>query len=305
MKKIIRILLYTFSILLLLGIIAAWIILPDIILKPYRASLTVVRNTFPDGITPDVYGMSYEDCDIITSDNVKLEGLLIHADSIPKANIILIHGIGAYKEIFFHLAKRLSESGFNVLLFDLRAMGQSGGEYCTYGFLEKQDVKQYTDSLISKFPNLPVGVYGTSLGGAIALQSLSNDPRLQAGIIECTYDKMYKVVRAYTERFLGFSFNPMADFALWRAEMKAGFDSDEMNPVLHATKIHQPVFIAHGDRDIHIPMEYGKNNFDALLSSEKRFCIVAGADHNGIGKFGGKDYEGAVSEFLEEHLAMR
>jgi uncharacterized protein len=305
MKKIIRILLYTFSISLLLGFIAAWIILPDIILKPYRASLTVVRNTFPDGITPDIYGMSYEDYDIITSDNVKLEGLLIHADSIPKANIILIHGIGAYKEIFFHLAKRLSKSGFNVLLFDLRAMGQSGGEYCTYGFLEKQDVKQYTDSLISKFPNLPVGVYGTSLGGAIALQSLSNDPRLQAGIIECTYDKMYKVVRAYTERFIGFPFNLVADFALWRAEMKAGFDADEMNPVVHAANIRQPVFISHGDKDVNIPISFGKNNFDALRTQNKIFYTVPGADHNGISKHGGKDYEQAVSEFLEKHLVKK
>jgi uncharacterized protein len=265
MKKAFRRIAIVFFVCIIASTIAAWFILPKIILQPTRYSREQILKIFPHGLEPSVYGMQYEDFDVITQDSVNLDGLLIHPDKEPQGTIVMIHGIGAYKEVFYHLAKKLSEEGYQIVLTDLRAMGQSGGQYCTYGWLEKQDIHRIVSKIKTRFPDLPVALYGTSLGGSIALQAMANNQQIDAGIIECTYDELRNVVRAYTARTLGFTCNILADFALWRASEEGQFDASLMNPCDFAKSITQPVFIAHGDQDIHIPIAFGRHNYEMLI----------------------------------------
>ena len=86
--------------------------------------------------------------------------------------MILIHGIGGNKESYLGLAKRLSSLGVASVMFDNRAHGQSGGKYCTYGFEERNDVSKIIDYILEKKQNSSIGIWGNSLGGAIAIQSL-------------------------------------------------------------------------------------------------------------------------------------
>jgi alpha-beta hydrolase superfamily lysophospholipase len=302
MKKVLSKITAIVSILLLLCVVAAWIILPRLVLQPVRYSREQLRSVFPHGLEPSVYGMDYEEYDVMAADSITLDGLLIHAVGQPRGTIIMIHGIGAYKEVFFHLAKKLSEEGYHIVLTDLRAMGQSGGEHCTYGWLEKNDISLIAENIKSRFPDLPVVVYGTSLGGAIALQAMANNDRIDAGIIECTYDEIQKVVRGYTARALGFQFDLLADFALWRASCEASFDASKMNPCDFARAVNQPVLIAHGDHDLHIPISWGKHNFDNLASEDKIFYEIIGASHHDLGTVGGEAYSNTVLQFLKTRL---
>jgi alpha-beta hydrolase superfamily lysophospholipase len=246
--------------------------------------------------------MNYEEFDVMAADSTTLDGLLIFADGQPKGTIIMIHGIGAYKEVFFHLAKKLTAEGYQIVLTDLRAMGQSGGQHCTYGWLEKNDISIIAEKIDTHFPDLPVIVYGTSLGGAIALQAMAHSDRIDAGIIECTYDEIQKVVRRYTARALGFQFDMLADFALWRASGVAHFDASQLNPCDFAREVKQPVLIAHGNQDKHIPITWGKHNFDNLASEDKIFYEVIGASHHDLGTVGGVAYSNTVLQFLKTRL---
>jgi uncharacterized protein len=302
MNKVFRKIAIVFSVFIIMGFIAAWFILPKVMLQPTRFSREQLLQVFPRGLEPSIYDMQYEDFDVITHDGIQLDGLLIHPDKEPQGTIVMIHGIGAYKEVFFHLAKKLSEEGYQIVLTDLRAMGQSGGEYCTYGWHEKSDISLVVSKIKTRFPDLPVALYGTSLGGAIALQAMANNPQIDAGVIECTYDELRNVVRAYTARTLGFACNSLADFALWRASEESQFDAALMNPCDFATSITQPVFIAHGDQDMHIPLAFGRHNYEMLASQDKIFYEVIGAKHHDLGTIGGEAYSNAVLHFLRTRL---
>jgi|LakMenEpi03Aug12_release.lakeMendotaPanAssembly.Ray.scaffolds.fasta_scaffold00272_3 alpha-beta hydrolase superfamily lysophospholipase len=302
MKKFLRNFLIVFILSVTVAFVAAWNILPEIILKPARFSRQRLTEIFPHGLDPQAYGMDSEEFDITSFDGTNLEGLLIHSSTESQGIVIMLHGIGAYKEVFFHLAKKISSEGFMVVLTDLRAMGQSGGEYCTYGFLEKKDIEKITEQLTFRYPELPIAVYGCSLGGAIAIQSMADNVMIDAGIIECTYDDIRKVVRGYTANKLGIEMNMAADFALWRASCIAGFEPDSMNPSEYAAKIQQPIFIAHGDQDTNIPISWGKINFDNIPSDQKTFYEITGAAHHNIATIGGEAYSKAVLQFLKTHL---
>ncbi len=262
MKRRWKILIGFASVTITAGFLFAWTSLPKMILCPYRFDVRQHLSGLDGQWTPEAYDLTAEDYDVLTPDSVKLDAWLIHSQlDTSIGTIIMLHGIGSCKESFLSEAKYLASLGLNVVLFDLRAQGQSSGSFCTYGFEEKKDVKIFTDKILRQFPDTPIGLYGVSLGGAIAYQSLAYDERLSFGIIECTYDELTNVVREYTARHVGFHCDWMADFALWRSEKLAGFDSEEVSPYTSAKKIQVPVFVAHGTDDRNIPFEMGKKNF--------------------------------------------
>jgi alpha-beta hydrolase superfamily lysophospholipase len=212
--------------------------------------------------------------------------------------IILLHGIRGYKEHFTTLAAKLNDKGYNTLALDLRAHGESDGEYCTYGYYEKYDVQKALDYLLTKGVDSNIGVWGQSLGGAIALQTLAIDPRLKFGIIESTFSEFTTIVDDYSERMFGFSIPFVNQYALYRASEIAHFKPEEVSPQNSAKNIQQPVLVAHGTADIHIQFAYGKANFDNLASDQKIFLPIKGAVHHNVWHVGGKPYFKKVFSFL-------
>tara|TARA_B110000208_G_scaffold187804_1_gene246366 strand:- start:36 stop:233 length:198 start_codon:yes stop_codon:yes gene_type:complete len=65
------------------------------------------------------------------------------------------------------------------------------------------------------------------------------------------------------------------------------------------------MFIAHGDKDIHISPEYGKALYDNLASIDKHFELVKGADHNYIHQIGGAEYSRKVLNFINRQLESK
>ncbi len=299
MKRRWKILIGLASAIIIGGFLFAWNILPKLVLCPYRFDVQQHAMVFDGKSSPADFELTSEDYDVLTIDSVKLDAWLIHSQQDSAiGSIIMLHGIGSCKESFLSEAKNLAALGLNVVLFDLRAQGQSGGAFCTYGYEEKKDVKLFTDKLLHQFPNLPVGLYGVSLGGAIAYQSLAYDERLSFGIIECTFDELNNVVREYAAHHFGFHCDWIADFALWRSEKIAGFESDEVSPYAAAKRIQVPVFVAHGTEDRNIPFEMGKKNYEALHHPDCVFYPVEGADHNNIPAKGGKQFREAMTTFI-------
>jgi hypothetical protein len=221
----------------------------------------------------------------ITSSQDSLASWFIPADS-ARATIILLHGIGGCKEQLIEFAQFLHSHQFNIVLTDFRSQGSSNGFACTYGYYEKEDIQRLIDLVKEESP-APIGVHGSSLGGAIAYQVMALDNRVAFGIVESTFDNLQSVVREYTSRFIGFQFNALADFATWRAGNYACFDPSSIDIAAIATTIKQPVLVVHGTADIHIPIELGKRVFDLIGSEQKKWIAIEGATHNNMSNVGG------------------
>src|SRR3990172_3112966 len=68
---------------------------------------------------------------------------------------------------------------FTTLLMDLRYFGQSGGHATTLGLRERRDLARVLDFLAARGISR-AGVFGFSLGGAVALMTAAGDPRIAA-----------------------------------------------------------------------------------------------------------------------------
>ena len=320
MKKILRrslrVTAWTLPFLLLLGWWAVENMLPYWPIKPFRQNPAQATWRIPRGAQPENYGLRAEALEIHTPDSIVLQALYIAAkqSTVPVAystvaaperpeitpkTLIILHGISSCKEFFLPAAEKLAGEGFNVVLLDLRAHGQSGGEYCTFGYYEKHDISALIDLLMLRDSTQKIGIMGHSLGGAIALQALAFDKRLQFGVIESTFNSLESVVEQYGENYFGIRSPWLARHTLDKCAIIARFDPYDVQPCESAREITQPVFMSHGDSDERIPWQLGLQNYEHIASADKQWYLIPNAGHNGLWKTGGANYEAALMGFLK------
>ncbi len=270
--------------------------MPYIPISPFRKIETTQLSEF---------GLRFKTLRVRGARAVILRGYFIHALTVKaRATIVVLHGIGSAKETYFGFARWLAEQGFNVVVYDQRAHGRSGGKYCTFGFYEKKDVSKIIDMVLKKHSKLPIGIHGTSMGGAVALQALAIEKRLSFGIIESTFNTLENVMEEYGRDMLKFRSRWLIRRILSRAAVIAQFDPFDIKPVESCRDIEQPMLIIHGDADEKIPIAFNRDNFNALKTSDKEFFTVKGAGHENVGEVGGVLYEQKLLDFLNRCVSL-
>jgi len=295
MKKKLKYLIIFSIIIAIIGFIGINNIAPYAVIMPPR----VHENT-----TPADLGLESENIEISLEDTVKMKGYWIESkQDTAKGILVLLHGIGGCKEHYLNLCKELSEKGIITVIYDGRAHGVSGGEYCTFGYKEKEDISKLLDFIKEKEPNLPLGIWGNSLGGAIAIQALEHDKRIEFGIIESTFAELKEIVYQYQKRLSkGIGMRWVSNHVLKRAGEIGGFDPEKVRPIESVKNIEQPMFISHGDADENINFKFGKALFDNLKSKDKEFVKVEGAGHNNLFVIGGEEYKNKLMKFISRHF---
>lgn len=264
--------------------------LPYIPISPFRK---LVKDK------PSDFGLRFKPLIVRGVRAVILRGYFIEALTVKaRATIIVLHGIGSAKEVYFGFARWLAEQGFNVVVYDQRAHGRSGGKYCTFGFYEKRDVSKVIDKVLRKYSKLPIGIHGTSLGGAVAIQALAIEKRLAFGIIESTFNTLENVIEEYSKDMLRFRSRWLVRRILSRSAQIAQFRPFDIKPVESCRKIQQPILMVHGDADEKIPITFNLDNFNALKTTDKEFFIVKNARHDNVREVGGAIYQQKLLDFL-------
>jgi uncharacterized protein len=299
-KKIGRIVAILFASLLVLFLSVVEFVMPYIGIKPYRRNVEDLRR-WQAGVTPEAYGLRGEKISIETRDSVVLQAWLCRptSDDSLRGTVIVLHGIGSCKETQFGRAQQLAAHGYAALLLDLRAQGESSGEYNTFGFREKYDLQDVVSTLEERFQQKNIGIWGASLGGAIALQAMGHDPRICFGIIESTFDEYIKVCVEYGEDYLGFKSRTLAQHVVDKAGSIAHFESDSVMPYQYAARIRVPMLFIHGDQDEKIPIDFNKRNYEVCPSENKAWLTVPGGRHNNLWMVGGEVLKKTVDGFLE------
>ncbi|MFT4761570.1 MAG: alpha-beta hydrolase superfamily lysophospholipase [Paraglaciecola sp.] len=294
MNPVLKTTLIVLFIFLLIGLLVIHFYAPYAVIKRSR-------NPPNPELTPAKFGLAYAKIIIQTIDSLQLHGFYIPSNlETVHGTIILLHGIGSCKENMLQLAANLSNEGYNTVPMDSRAHGESDGDYITFGYFEKYDVSAIVDYLIQEKNAKNIGIRGASMGGAIALQALEQDKRLQFGIIECTFANLSDVVLDYQKMWLGLESRFLSNYTLNRAAKIGKFIAKDVRPGKSAKNVQQPIFYAHGDADANISVEYGKLIYHNLASKKKELVIVEGARHENLMGHGGEAYWAKLITFLEE-----
>lgn len=233
---------------------------------------------------PSEYGLNYETVTFAPRDGeLRLEGWYIANDDGPV--ILFVHGINnnrAEDGDFLKMALELHEHGYGAMLFDLRAHGESEGEFASGGFFEKQDVLGAFDFLIERgIASNRIGLMSYSMGAATSLQAVAKEPRIQAGIFDSPYADVADLIAQETARNTPF---PQWLVPVFIPGMRAimqvqnGIDINEIVPEESVQQLEFPLLLIHGTADTRILPEHGIRIHEAT-KVKSNFWLVDDAEH--------------------------
>jgi hypothetical protein len=217
-----------------------------------------------------------------------------------------MHGVGDCKIGGVAFARFLFSKGFNVFLYDSREHGKSEGYYCTYGFYEKHDVSSVISYLQSRtdVPIGKIGLFGTSMGAAVAIQAAAIDRRIAAVVSEGSFTALRTIFVDYQKRIIKLPWHFLRNIALVQSQKTANFKARLVAPIEDIKRVHVPILIVHGRNDSFIKSDYSTLLFNSA-NEPKRLLVIEGADHNDVWDVGGVVYEDSVASFFEEHLSEK
>lgn len=228
------------------------------------------------------------------NEGVTLKGWQCHTATARRGTIVYLHGIADNRSSGVGIVQRFGVRGFDVVTYDSRAHGESGGDVCTYGFFEKDDLRRVLDGI---GPG-PIVLMGTSLGAAVALQEAARDARVTAVVAAETFSDLRTVAR---ERAPFFFTVHIMERAFRIAEQEGHFDIDAVSPETAAAQIKVPVILVHGANDVDTPPDHSRRVFSAL-AGPKRLILVPGARHNESLR---ADVWNEVERWLDDMLASQ
>ena len=292
-------------VLFLFLISAAFVILilgPLILLQPHRRTREWYAR-FTSILEPKDAGLPQEDVVLTTPDGARLSCWLLEQKKTGRGTIIYLHGVGDCNIGGIAVAAFLYAQGFNVFLYDSRHHGESGGKYCTYGFYEKHDVSTVIDYLLDR-ENLrkgKIGLFGTSMGAAVAIQAAAVDIRISGLVAEASFTTLRSIAVDYQRRLIKLPWHFLRNVALARSQRVAGFKARFVAPILDIKRLHCPILFVHGLLDTFIDVQYSKE-LHAACPGPKQLLLIEGAGHNDLWDIGGKKYEEALSGFFKSTL---
>src|SRR3990167_8718330 len=195
--------------------------------------------------TPHDYGIHYEDVSFYTNDHVLIRGWLVPSKKAHAKTLILLHGYPADKGDILPARLYLHEH-YHLLFFDFRYLGQSGGHYSTAGKEEVLDLLAAIQYLHSRGIH-EVGVWGFSMGGAVALMAAHKAPEIKAIIAESSYARLDWMAEEYYH--LPFIRYPLALLTRLWGWIFLVYDIKKVSPANAAEQLTLPVLILHSKQD--------------------------------------------------------
>jgi dipeptidyl aminopeptidase/acylaminoacyl peptidase len=134
-------------------------------------------NRLPLTESPQAYNLQFAEVDFVSrGDGVKLKGWLLPAKN-SNHTLIFAHGYGKNRQQVdvpeLELAKELVTQGYNVLLFDFRNSGTSGGEITSVGQYEVCDLLGAIDYIKAQDR---IGQHVALLGFSMGASAISSKP---------------------------------------------------------------------------------------------------------------------------------
>lgn len=246
---------------------------------------------------PDAAGVEYETPRFPSTDGTPLTGLWMKSRVSPACGTVVhFHGNLGNFTAHFRYSRWLTDYGFNVLVFDYRGYGNSGGRPSPEGLVEDGlAALRYVRGREDVDPRRVV-VLGQSLGGAVAAAALSRDEPggVQAVALEAPFSSYRSVARAklggtwFARLFL----RPFAWLLV----------SDAASPLkAMARRPPVPLVVLHGDADPVVPYEEGARLYRAA-PEPKELWTMEGAKHvEAFTRFGGV-YRPRLAAFYRKAL---
>lgn len=220
--------------------------------------------------------------------------------------IVFAHGYStnrAQKGTALQVARALVARGYNALLFDFRAHGESGGSRVTLGEQERHDLAAAVECARSlAAPGGPpprVAVLGYSMGAATALLVAAEMREVEAVIADSPFADLVEYLQAnlsYWTRLPRF----LAPYLIGLHRLIYGVRPESVSPRAVVGRIApRPILFIHGRADPAIPWTESEELFRLAGGPPNELFVVEGAAHVQAYDVAPHEYVDRVLGFLD------
>lgn len=193
-------------------------------------------------------------------------------------------------------------SPFSLLLMDFRGHGHSGPGPVTFGLRETQEVQAALELAAGdpQLKNLPVGCWGVSMGGAVALLAAAQDPRILGVVSDGAYSEVGKAIARAQWLTYHIPRVPLGQMVIWAVEFHLRRRAARMDPFRVMDRIPpRPVLLIHGGRDKSIPPWEGEALYRAA-GDPKGWWLIPEAEHATCYYDRTEEYVKKITEFFQD-----
>lgn len=282
--------------------VAAGIMLRVILLfglgLPYIMAVGMVyRPKVSAGSSDDpkhLLGADFQEVQFDSMDGIHLSAWWIPAGAEPpmrknapppkdwgRKTVILCHGLGASKGNHLPLVRDLVPDGYNVVAFDFRAHGSSGGQLVSFGDRERYDVLGAVRWVRQNHPEESRRLYGlgASMGAAALIAAAADDSpegrAFDAIAVYATFDRFDSLADDVSRNLSVPNLGWLArNIGVPIMSFHAGANLNRFAPAEMIDRIApRPLLIIHGRGDFLIPFDAGVRLFDSASQPKLRLWI--------------------------------
>ena len=254
------------------------------------------------------YGLTAEPLALTTEDGLRLAAYRVDAEN-PRAAVVFVSGIHSPSvTAFFGHAAMLRKEGFSSVLVEMRAHGESEGNRICLGTKEYLDVEAAVRSIKNANPDLPVVVFGLSMGAGTAVNAVGESSEIDALVTLSAFSN-WPDVFAYNMERMGipkFICEMEKPFVWLYMGVRYGIHGLKVNPLDEIGKLNdRPALLMHSRGDTQVPF----SSFEKLTAAapEALTYVVDGdyhfiCDNNFLHPEEDRAYSGVVLGFLNANF---
>lgn len=214
---------------------------------------------------------------------------------------LVLHGWRNSSIDFLFLARIYDkELGYNVVIPDLYAHGQSEGEAIQMGWKDADDMMQW----LRAFKTDTMVVHGVSMGAATTMmlssRQMPEDIKDIRFIEDCGYTSVWDEFAGQLKEEFGLSEFPLMYSTSLLCKLRYGWSFGEASAIRAVAKCHYPMLFIHGDSDTFVPTEMVYRLY-AAKPEPKQLWITKNTSHACSYLNHKEEYIKRVKDFLIEN----
>ena len=221
-----------------------------------------------------------------------------------KKTALIVHGWRNSSIEFLFLGRLYErELGYNIVLPDLHAHGQSEGDMIQMGWLDRKDILEW----LSIFRSDTMVVHGVSMGAAASMM-LSGE-KMPTGIRDirfvedCGYTSAWDEFAGQLKEQFGLPEFPLMFSTSLLCKILGGWSFSEASAIDQVRKCRHPMLFIHGGSDTFVPTEMVNRLYDAK-PGRKDLWIAEGAAHAESYQRYRTAYVERLKKFLNGNLSL-
>lgn len=257
----------------------------------------------PRSIIKEFPAFPYDTVTLKTKNGINIDAWYAKPDSAAKGTVILFHGIMANKGMLLPEASEFRYNGYNVMLVDFRAHGNSGGKITTIGAKESEEVKLAYD-YIFQLGEKNIFLYGLSMGSVVVSKAVSEYDLKPSGVfLEIPFESLLTHLRARArlQGFSGIGEKPFGFLVTMWIGIERKFNAFKFQTTSYVSKLNCPVLMQWGAKDEYVLKSETDKVYAAIHSPDKKLVIYDHAGHQSLLQNDHVTWRKEVEKFLSDN----